>query len=103
MCEEPSGHTDVSTSRMNSFDVLVFIDMTQGPKLYLGTCNYVELGGMLKCNISCVCVCVCAHPRVYLSVSKLNSLALSFSCFSCFQQQILLGIRLQKPVYCCRK
>lgn len=32
---------------MNSFDVLIFTDMTQGPILYLGTCDYVELGEML--------------------------------------------------------
>lgn len=37
---------------MSSFEVLVFADMTCGPILYLGTCNYVELEGMLKCNIS---------------------------------------------------
>lgn len=30
---EPSGHTDVP-SRMNSFDVLIFTDMTQVPILY---------------------------------------------------------------------
>lgn len=73
---------------MSSFEVFVFTDMTHGPILHLGTCNYVELEGVLKYNIS-VCVCACVYPCVCLSVSKLNSMALSFSCFSCFQWQIL--------------
>lgn len=88
---EPGGHTDVS-SRMNSFDVLVFTDMALGPILYFGTCNHVELGGILEYNISVraqtyVRALARAHPQVYLSESKLNSLALSFSCF---QWQIVL-------------
>lgn len=45
-CRDPSGCSDVF-SGMNSFDVLIFTDMTQGPILYLGTCDHVELGEML--------------------------------------------------------
>jgi len=47
--------TDAS-GRVNSFDVLIFTDITPGPILYLGTCNYVELGGMLKYNMCAVCI-----------------------------------------------
>lgn len=52
---------------MSSFEVFVFTDITHGPILHLGTCNYVELEGMLKYNISvCVCVHVCTHVCVCL-------------------------------------
>lgn len=98
---EPGGHTDVS-SRMNSFDVLVFTDMTLGPILYFGTCNHVELGGILEYNFSVraqtyVRALARAHPQVYLSESKLNSLALSFSCFQ-WQIVLVLGSKSQFTV-----